>query len=152
MMRVLDVMTTDVETIGPAATAVEAWEVMQTNGFHHLVVTRGSDVMGVLSDRDMGGRRAASVRANRQVAELMTTPVVSVEPNDTIRRAANLMRGRSIGSLVVTSKGKVVGIITVSDLLELLGRGIERPSPLSTRVTLKHRAPHRKRHTAYGVW
>ena len=152
MMRVLDVMTREVETIAPGAGAAEAWEQMQANGIHHLVVSQGSTVIGVLSDRDIGGRRSAAFRANRRVTELMTAPAVSVGPNDTIRRAANLMRGRSIGCLVVTSKAKVVGIVTVSDLLELLGRGIQRPSLLSTRVTLKHRAPHRKRHLAYGVW
>ena len=151
-MRVQDVMTTAVQTVAPATTADAAWERMAANRFHHLVVTRSGDVVGVISDSDIGGRHGASVRAGRRVSELMTEHVITVDPETTLRRAANLMRGRALGCLVVTDNGRVRGIVTVSDLLELLGRGAIQPSPISERVTLKHRAPHRKRHTSYGVW
>ena len=151
-MRVQDVMTADVQTISPATAAGEAWEIMKRNRIHHLVVTRGSDVVGVLSDRDVGGRSGAALRSARTVGDLMTERVLTAEPTTTVRKAANLMRGRSIGCLVVTDRGRVKGIITVSDLLELVGRGVERPVAETTRRTLHHRAPHRKRHVAYGVW
>ena len=82
----------------------------------------------------------------------MTTHVVTVEPTTTVRKAANLMRGRSIRCVVVTERGRVVGIVTVTDLLELLGRGSDRPVTTATRWTLKHRTPHRKRVTATGMW
>jgi CBS domain-containing protein len=63
------------------------------------------------------------------VGDLMTSPVVTVTSRTPVRRAAALMKGRSIGSLVVTSaNGKVAGIVTVSDLLELLARKPERHS------------------------
>jgi CBS domain-containing protein len=75
-----------------------------------------------------------------------------VSPTTTVRKAANLMRGRSIGCLVVTKRDRIVGIVTVADLLELVGRGADRPVASTTRWTLKHRAPHRKRHRAAGVW
>jgi CBS domain-containing protein len=65
---------------------------------------------------------------------------------------ANLMRGRSIGCVVVTGNGRLAGIVTTSDLLELLGRGAIRPSPVGRRPALNHRAPHRKRNRAYGAW
>jgi CBS domain-containing protein len=109
-------------------------------------------VVGILSDRDAGGRQGISVRKGRTVEELMTTHVVTVEPTTTVRKAANLMRGRSIGCVVVTERGRVVGIVTITDLLELLGRGSDRPVTTATRWTLKHRTPHRKRVTATGMW
>ena len=139
-MRVLDVMTKDVETISPANAAEDAWELMCRCGFHHLVVTRGSRVVGIFSNRDAGGRRGASLRRDRAVEELMTTHVVTVEPTTTVRKAANLMRGRSIGCVVVRERGRVVGIVTVTDLLELLGRGSDRP--VTTRHTMDAQAPH----------
>ena len=151
-MRVQDVMTEDVQTISPAKAAEDAWELMRTHRFHHVVVTRGARVVGVLSDRDAGGRRGATVRRGHTVEELMTPNVVTVEPTTTVRKAANLMRGRSIGCVVVTDRGRVVGIVTVADLLELLGRGADRPVIVAKRWTLKHRAPHRKRTAATGVW
>jgi CBS domain-containing protein len=62
------------------------------------------------------------------------------------------MRGRSIGSLVVTEAGRAIGIITITDLLELLGRGLDRPVETTTRRPIGHRAPHRKRHRSSGSW
>jgi CBS domain-containing protein len=82
----------------------------------------------------------------------MTKPVVTVGPTTTVRRAANLMRGRSLGCVVVTDRGRVVGIVTAADLLELLGRGSDRPVASARRWTLTHRVPHRKRRVATGVW
>lgn len=151
-MRVAEVMTERVETVAPTTAAADAWELMREKGFHHLVVTKGQRVVGVLSHRDSGGRLGASVTAGRTVADLMTERVVTVDPTTTVRRAANVMRGRSIGCLVVTNRERVVGIVTVADLLELLGRGMERPTPSTKRWTLRHRTPHRKQPATAGVW
>jgi CBS domain-containing protein len=151
-MRVQDVMTRGVFTIAPTLPAEDGYNLMRTRGVHHLVVADEGGVAGVLSERDTGGRQGSSVRRNRTVAELMTPRVVTVPPTTTVRKAANLMRGRSIGCLVVTDRNRIVGIVTVADLLELVGRGVDRPVASTTRWTLKHRAPHRKRHRAAGVW
>jgi acetoin utilization protein AcuB len=151
-MRVQDVMTEAVIRVSPASTAEDAWELMRSKGVRHLVVTDGGRVVGVLSNRDAGGRQGSPVRRNRTVAELMTGRVVTVPPTTTLRKAANLMRGRSIGCLVVTERERIVGILTVADLLDLVGRGVSRPVASVRRFTLKHRTPHVKRHRAGGVW
>jgi acetoin utilization protein AcuB len=151
-MRVQEVMTKDVLTISPAKAAEHAWGLMQARRIHHLVVTDGPKVVGVLSDRDVGGRNGASLRRDHTVGELMTDRVVTVSPQATVREAANLMRGRSIGCLVVASANRPVGIVTVADLLTLIGRGAERPMATAQRRIINHRAPHRKRNRATGVW
>ena len=151
-MRVQDVMTGEVKTIAPTAPAGDAWNAMQLHRIHHLVVMRANRVVGVLSDRDAGGRRGPEVRATRTVADLMTAPAVTVEPTTTVRQAANLMRGRSIGCLVVAKAGRAIGIVTVSDLLDLVGRGLDRGAASTRRRVLRHRVPHRKVKTATGVW
>jgi CBS domain-containing protein len=150
-MRVQDVMTEGVQTVSPGTAADDAWELMRLKRIHHLVATRGTRPVGVLSARDTGGYRGRSLRAGRTVGELMTEPVITVPRNTPVRRAANLMRGHSIGCVVVTNRGRVVGIVTVADLLDLLGGGVDRPSP-GTRPGLGYRAPHRKRPAATGVW
>ena len=59
----------------------------------------------------------------------MTSPVITVTTRTPVRRAASLMKGRSIGSLVVTSaNGKVAGIVTVADLLEQIAKKPEHKS------------------------
>jgi CBS domain-containing protein len=151
-MRVKDVMTVGVKTIAATAAAEDASNNMRLNRFHHLVVTEGRRVVGVLSARDAGGRRGASVRTNDRVADLMTAPAVTVDASMTVRQAANVMRGRSIGCLVVVESGHPIGIVTVSDLLELVGRGLDRGAVTSNRRTLSHRAPHRKSKGVVAAW
>ena len=151
-MRVRDVMSTDVKSVAAGLSAEDAWRRMRAERIHHLVVLDGTAIAGVISDRDAGGSKGAAVRAAHEVGELMTRHVVTVTPDTTVKRAANLMRGRSIGCAVVTENGRVAGIVTTSDLLELLGRGAIRPTPVARRPALNYRAPHRKRHKAYGVW
>jgi acetoin utilization protein AcuB len=135
-MRIRDIMTTDVETIRPEASADLAWQRMQRSAIHHLVVVDRGETVGVLSDRDLGGARGASLRRERTVADLMSAQVVAAEPDTTLRRAANIMRGRSLGCLPVLDEGKLRGIVTVSDLLEQVGK--ERRQP---RWTLSQRGP-----------
>ena len=52
---------------------------------------------------------------------------VTADRTDTVRVVANRMRGRSIGCVPVVDRERLIGIVTVSDLLEALGRGIDRP-------------------------
>ena len=152
-MRVREVMTERVKTVPAAATADEAWALMRTHGVHHLVVMEGREIVGVVSDRDLGGRRGAAVRSHRMVSELMTEHVVTADPELTVRKAANLMRGRSIGCLVVvTPAGNLLGVVTTADLLDLIGRGADRPIATNTRWPLRHRVPHRKQALAAGTW
>jgi signal-transduction protein with cAMP-binding, CBS, and nucleotidyltransferase domain len=101
--------------------------------------------VGVVSERDLGGRRGASLIRDRRVSEVMTSPAVTASPTTTLRRAANLMRGRSIGCLPVVEAGRLRGIVTVSDILEEVGRGSERPVQVGKRWTLRHRGTGRKR-------
>jgi CBS domain-containing protein len=150
-MRVQDVMTRSVNTVSAAATADQAWTLMRTKGIHHLVVLEGAEIVGVISDRDLGGRHGGTVRDTRLVSELMTENVITIEPEMPIRKVANLLRGRAIGCLVVVQEGRVKGIVTTADLLELIGRGVERPVVTTERRIISHRVPHRK-HQAAGVW
>jgi len=143
-MRIQEVMSTGVETASSRESADRAWERMRERKIHHLVVTESGKVAGVLSDRDLGGPGGAAVRAGRTVADLMTTALVTAGPRSTIKQAANLLRGRSVGCLPVFDGGKLVGIVTVSDLLELLGRGVERPVATTRRWVMKDRGPRRR--------
>jgi acetoin utilization protein AcuB len=152
-MRAQDVMSTRIKSVTAETAADAAWNVMRDHRIHHLVVMSGHDIAGVLSDRDAGGAKGAAVRAGHAVADLMTEDVITVAPDTPVRKVANVMRGRSAGCVVVTDRpGHAVGIVTTSDLLELLGRGAVRPAPVGRRPALNHRAPHRKRNRAYGVW
>lgn len=150
-MRVAEIMTKAVETVPPTLWASEARELMRRKGIRHLVVVRNGAVVGVLSERDAGGKRGSNLREPSRVSDLMAVQVVTIASDATVRRAANLMRGRTIGCLPVVDGRRLVGIVTASDLLELVGQGHARPLPADRR-TLHHRVAHRKSHGAFGVW
>lgn len=141
-MRLQDIMSENVETVKATDAADAAWDRMAEKGVNHLVVMKNGEVVGVLSERDLGGRRGTTLRKNRSVEDVMTPQPVTAKLDHTIRQAANLMRGRGIGCLPVLDNGKLKGIITVTDLLELLGRGLERPIPRTERAVLSRR--HKK--------
>jgi acetoin utilization protein AcuB len=136
-------MTSPVETITPGTSATLARTAMKRRGTHHLVVVSGSKVVGIVSSRDLRG-----AGGNTPVQDVMSTDVVTAPGRATVRDAANLLRGRQVGCLPVMEGGRAVGMVTISDLLELLGRGVERPVAKSTRWTLKARGPRKIRPSA----
>ncbi len=141
-MRIGEMMTSRVETVPAGEPAENALRRMRTRGIHHLVVPLEAGAVGVVSSRDL--ESLASDRALCTVADVMIAPAVTVEPDTTIRQAANLLRGKSIGCLPVLEAGKLVGIVTATDLLELIGRGSERPVSKGKRWVMKGRGPRRK--------
>jgi signal-transduction protein with cAMP-binding, CBS, and nucleotidyltransferase domain len=60
-----------------------------------------------------------------RVREIMTEPVETVSAWAPVDKAARFMRGRDNGCLLATRKGKITGIVTVSDLLDLLGKRVD---------------------------
>ena len=132
-------MSTKVKTIKPVATADAAWERMKNGDIHHLVVVDSGNVVGVISQRDLGGARGAALRKGKTVDDLMSGQVLSAKPTDTLRQAANKLRGYGVGCLPIMQDGKLKGILTVTDLLELIGRGVERPEQRTKRAMRKRK-------------
>lgn len=141
-MRVAEVMSDRVETVGAEESAEKALRRMRTRRIHHLVVMLGARAVGVVSARDL--ESVADPRSFRTVGEVMSAPAVTAEPHMTIRQAANLLRGRTIGCLPVLEHGKLVGILTATDMLEQIGKGSERPVSKGKRWVMKGRGPRRK--------
>jgi CBS domain-containing protein len=142
-MRVREIMSEPVETVPKEMRLEEARDLMRGLRLHHLVVKDAGKVVGVLSGSDIERAHGQAEGAHLRVGDVMSLNVASIDQNETVRRAASVMQGRSIGCLAVTEDRKLVGIITVSDLLRLLGKGGERRAS-SPRAALHYRVPHRK--------
>lgn len=128
-MRIRDIMKRDVRTIAPDRPLSEAAEVMRIRGIRHLVVVDGSAVVGVISNRDLAAITRRELDQVR-VRDVMLEHVVSVSPQATLAQAANKMRNARIGILPVMEEGHLVGIVTTTDVLELVGRNtpaVRRP-------------------------
>ncbi len=68
-MRVQDIMSRAIQTISATAAADEAWNLMRLRSIRHLVVMDGSEVVGLLSERDAGGRRGSAIRRSARNGE-----------------------------------------------------------------------------------
>lgn len=142
-MRLREIMSNRVVTIGPDETASAAWTRMRRRDIRHLVVTDGSQLVGVISERDLGGRTGARIRKGRRVRDLMTRRVTSASPDMPLDEAADLMRSALIGSLPVVDDGELVGIVTATDVFDALGR--DRMGALSRAERALLRAPSSSR-------
>jgi CBS domain-containing protein len=121
-MKIADLMSRRVHVAGPDLDAETAWRCMQQLQVRHLVVVDGQEqVIGLLSEHDLGGRHGAQVRHDRSVRDLMTPEPLCLDPEANVQQAAELLRGFSIGCFPVVSGTALVGIVTTSDLLECLG-------------------------------
>lgn len=138
-MRLSEIMTESPRSVSPQTSVAEARATMKTAAIHHLVVQAQKRITGVVSERDL-----RNVNGNLPVSDVMSPKVVTAAPDTTVRQAANLLRGHTVGSLPIVERGRLVGMVTISDLLTLLGRGAERPIAESTRWTLRKRGPRRK--------
>lgn len=126
-MTVEQLMTASPVCVQPETPAPEIIKLIYTKPFHHLLVI-GSDgaLVGVLSDRDMVRCFCRSTTGNgtgiagTTAADIMSTELVTIEPDTPLKEAVGLMNDRSISSLPVMEGAKLVGILTDSDLWTLL--------------------------------
>lgn len=117
-MRIGDVMTPNPITIGPQENCATAREKLRAHHIHHLLVVDQGQVVGAISVRELTGKRDDEL-----VRRLMVDDLGMGSADMTVREAASLMIGRSSGCLPILDKlGRVVGIITTTDLLRLMSR------------------------------
>lgn len=127
-MNVASFMTHDPLTVDPDATAESALRTMDEHAIRHLPVVEDGKLVGVVSDRDLleaGWRVLAGSTEEPQgtsVRECMQTDVVTVGPEEPAVAPAVEVVLRGIGSLPVVERGKLVGIVTEVDLLDLYAR------------------------------
>ena len=126
-MQVSRFMTRRPVTVAPDASIDEAITLMERHGFRHLPVARGAEVLGMVSDRDVrlgtGGQALASLGVPeesglpRRVDQIMRAPVVCVEEHERGPTAARRMIEQRIGALPVLESGRLVGIVTETNLV-----------------------------------
>jgi CBS domain-containing protein len=143
-MKIQDVMARDVTTVAPGTSLKEVATVLAGRGISGLpVVAESGEVVGVVSEGDilMKERAPAPKRGGvmgwllepsdagasakldaRTAGEAMTSPAITVDPGESVPRAAALMVERGVNRLPVVEDGKLVGIVTRADLVKAFVR------------------------------
>ncbi len=130
-MSVSQWMTKSVVTIKPKDTLRHARERLAKYRINQLPVVVNDKLVGIVTDRDVRDAYPSSLRLfygkdidefgdSHTVEEVMTYNVVAISPQTSLREAAQRLRRQRFGALPVVENGKLMGIITRSDLLDAM--------------------------------
>lgn len=129
VVTVAEIMSTNVVTLPPTATLSEVWEIMQNKRFQHIPVVESGMLVGICSSQELlrhviiGEENKIQAPVGRQIKEIANPEVITTLPNVDVRRAAFIMTEYRIGALPVMSEaGRLIGIITRSDLIKRLAK------------------------------
>jgi CBS domain-containing protein len=109
----------DVWSVSPAATVYQAIEIMESKNVGALLVVEQDRLVGIISERDYARKVVLKGKSSRQtpVQEILTGEVISVSPAQTVEECLRLMTDHRIRHLPVLEAGRIVGIVSIGDLV-----------------------------------
>lgn len=120
--QVLQEKGNTVWSVPPSATVYQALELMADKGIGAVLVLDGEKIAGILSERDYARKVDLKGKTSREtrVSEIMTPAVYYVQPHQTIEECMALMTAKRIRHLPVVDQGKLVGIISIGDVVKAM--------------------------------
>jgi CBS domain-containing protein len=107
-------------SVGPADSVLRAIETMATRHVGALLVMTQGNLIGIISERDYARKVILKNRSSRDtpVSEIMSSPPVTVAPTDTVHHCMELMTQRRFRHLPGVESGRVVGMLSIGDLVK----------------------------------
>ena len=118
-MKVKDIMSRPIIAEDEETLVTKIAEDMEELGIGSVVITKDGEPAGIITERDIAlkallkNRRASEVRAR----EIMTSPLVTIDPEDSVEDACKLAARKRIKRLPVVESGVPIGIVSIRDLL-----------------------------------
>ena len=120
---VQDIMTKALITVTRETTALQVAKMMEQGGIGAVFVKDNGNPVGIITDRDYATRIAANdLPIKTAVENIMSTPLITINHNEPISAAAKRMTDKKIRKLAVTEDGKIVGVLTSTDLVTQLAK------------------------------
>lgn len=122
VIEILKTKGRDVWTVSPDSTVYDALQVMADKNVGALMVLERDEVVGVFSERDYARKVILKGKASKDtlVREIMSTELVWVRPDQTIEVCMNLMTNKRIRHLAVLDEGRLVGVISIGDVVKAI--------------------------------
>ena len=109
-------------SISPRATVFDALTVMAEHDIGALAVVESGELVGMFSERDYARRVILHGKSSKEitVADIMSTPVLTVRPEDTVHDCMALMTGNRIRHLPVAGESGPIGMVSIGDVVKAL--------------------------------
>jgi signal-transduction protein with cAMP-binding, CBS, and nucleotidyltransferase domain len=123
-----EIMTTRIETIGLQDNAQEAARKMKHKNVSSLVVVDKNDqAVGIVTERDLVREVCVQDASSNQhiIKNIMSSPIVTIDPNSSVETAANVMMQNKVRHLVVVNEKKTLGIITATNFVDYLNQHLD---------------------------
>jgi CBS domain-containing protein len=109
-------------TIPPTTRVFDALQVMADKDVGALLVVDGKNLVGVFSERDYARKVILLGKSSKvmRVSEIMSSPPIFIDPDDTVEKGLALMSAKHVRHLPVMEKNRLIGIVTIGDLVRSL--------------------------------
>jgi len=119
-VRVKDTMSKNPITCRRSDTIISCANLMKVKDVGSLLICNGDDVLGIVTEQDFTRKVVAeNMDINKEISEIMETNVMSISPNKDIEEAITLMAENEIRHMPVIEDNKLVGFITMKDILKI---------------------------------
>ena len=121
LILVRDIMTKAIISVPGETTVFQVAKMMEQGGIGAVLVKKGSNLHGIITDRDYATKIVSNnMPSDTSVEQVMSSPLITINFDETISAAAERMTDKKIRKLAVTDNGNIVGLITSTDLVTQL--------------------------------
>ena len=121
---VKDVMISELATLDVSVSIRDAAKLMDEKNIGCIIITKNQSPIGILTERDFVTRIAAKEKPfTASLEEVMSSPLIEIDPNETVWEAAQIMKVNNIHKLPVKKNNQIIGIVTTTDLVKICSIG-----------------------------
>jgi len=122
-LLVKDIMTKALISVNPTTTSLQIAKMMEQGGIGAVLVKENEHLVGIVTDRDFATKIAANnLPLDTPVEKIMSSPLITINYDQSISSAAEIMTSKKIRKLAVSDNGEIVGLITSTDLVNQLAK------------------------------
>jgi CBS domain-containing protein len=123
LILVKDIMTKAIISVANDTTVFQVAKMMEQSGIGAVLVKTDGHLSGIITDRDYATKIVAhNFPSDTPVEQIMTSPLITINFDESISDAAKRMTSKKIRKLAVTNNGNIIGLITSTDLVTQLSK------------------------------
>ena len=123
LILVEDVMTNAIISVSTETTVFQVAKMMEQGGIGAVLVKKNNHLCGIITDRDYATKIVAhNLSSDTPVEQIMSSPLITINFDESISAAAERMTSKKIRKLAVTDNGNIIGLITSTDLVTQLSK------------------------------